>query len=151
MVNFFHARPGWDAYFLNIADAVSHRGECKRSRVGCVIVRDNRIISTGYNGVTAGEPSCLDGVCPRGLLSYDEQPALGNYTSGAGKCIAIHAEHNAVLDAERRGIDLTGSTAYITREPCDGCREKLNGAGVIRAVWMGGGETCAVDLSGPTG
>ena len=151
MVNFFHARPGWDAYFLNIADAVSHRAECRRSRVGCVIVRDNRIISTGYNGVEAGEPSCLDGVCPRGLLSYEEQPALGDYASGAGKCIATHAEHNAVLDAECREIDLSWSVAYVTRETCDGCREKLSRAGVGRVVWMEGGVTHAVDLSGPTG
>ena len=131
-------RPDWDDYFLGVAEPVSARGECTRSKVGCVIVRDRRILATGYNGVAAGQPSCLDGACPRGLLTYAEVPPLADYGSGVGKCIARHAEHNAVLDAQNRGIDLAGATAYITREPCAGCREVLRDAGVTRAVWPGG-------------
>lgn len=125
-------RPGWDDYFLGIADAVAARGECVRSRVGAVLVRDNRIVATGYNGVEAGEPSCLDGVCPRGVsglprgLPYDAE--------GAAACIALHAEDNAVEDAYRRGLDVWGSTAYVNKEPCERCAAMLAAINVA-VVW----------------
>jgi dCMP deaminase len=124
-------RPGWDEYFLDIAEAVAARGECVRSRVGAVIVRDRRIVATGYNGVAAGQPSCLDGLCPRALVKERHLP----YTPGTpGYCIALHAEHNAVLDASRRGLDVAGSTIYLTREPCEQCQELLEGL-LITPVW----------------
>lgn len=114
-------RPGWDEYFLGIAQAVAARGECTRSRVGAVLVRDKRIVATGYNGVAAGRPSCLDGMCPRANNNVPK----GVPYKGDGYCIAVHAELNALRDANVRGLDLRGCTIYITKEPCEVCADFL--------------------------
>ncbi len=129
--------PGWDDYFLQIATAVAARAKCTRRRVGAVLVLDRRIIATGYNGAAPGKPDCLEGACPRGQLSYDAVPGLGDYDRPGtpGFCIAIHAEVNALLFATR---DTKGATAYITDPPCPGCRKALAAAGIVRAVWSGG-------------
>jgi len=129
--------PGWDEYFLNIAGTVAQRAKCRRRRVGAVVTVDRRIIATGYNGAAPGEPDCLEGACPRGLLSYDQVPGLGDYDRPGtpGFCIAIHAEVNALLWATR---DTTGGTAYITDQPCPGCRKALAAAGIVRVVWPDG-------------
>lgn len=130
--------PGWDDYFLGIARAVSARAKCTRRHVGAVLVSpDRRIIATGYNGAASGQPDCLEGACPRGRLGYDQVPGLGDYDRPGtpGFCIAIHAEVNALLYATR---DTKGSTAYITDEPCPGCRKALAAAGIVRAVWPDG-------------
>lgn len=127
--------PGWDEYFLGIALAVATRAKCRRRKVGAVLVSaDRRIIATGYNGAASGRPDCLEGACPRGQLDYNQIPGLGDYDRPGtpGFCIAIHAEVNALLFATR---DTRGSTAYITDEPCPGCRKALAAAGIIRAVW----------------
>lgn len=129
--------PGWDEYFLGIAAAVSVRASCVRRVVGAVLVVDRRIIATGYNGAAPGEPDCLSGACPRGHLTYDQVPGLGDYDRPGtpGFCIAIHAEINALLFATR---DTKGAVAYITDPPCPGCRKALAAAGIVRAVWPGG-------------
>lgn len=129
--------PGWDEYFLGIAAAVSARAKCTRRRVGAVLVHEHRIIATGYNGAAPGRPDCLEGACPRGRLGYAEVPAFSDYdVPGApGFCIAIHAEVNALLFATR---DTAGCTAYVTDQPCPGCRKALAAAGVVRAVWPDG-------------
>lgn len=130
--------PGWDDYFLGIAVAVAARAKCRRRRVGAVLVsEDRRIIATGYNGAAPGHPDCLQDACPRGRLGYDQIPGLGDYDRPGtpGFCIAIHAEVNALLFATR---DTRGATAYITDEPCPGCRKALAAAGIVRAVWPQG-------------
>lgn len=129
--------PGWDDYFLGIAAAVAARGKCTRRQVGCVLVADRRIIATGYNGAAPGQPDCLEDACPRGQLDYSQVAALSDYdTVGSpGFCIAIHAEVNALLHATR---DTAGATAYITFEPCPGCRKVMASAGIVRAVWPDG-------------
>ncbi|ARO12585.1 deoxycytidylate deaminase [Propionibacterium freudenreichii] len=130
--------PSWDEYFLGITQAVAARAKCTRRRVGAVLVGpDHRIIATGYNGAAPGRPDCLEGACPRGRLSYDEIPGLGDYDRPGtpGFCIAIHAEMNALLFATR---DTKGATAFITDEPCPGCRKALAAAGIVRAVWPEG-------------
>lgn len=126
-------RPGWDAYFLGIASAVAARADCRRARHGAVIVKDRRIVSTGYNGSPSGGPSCLAGECPRGLLSLVELPPGGSYEN----CVALHAEQNAIAWANR--ADTAGATAYITGEPCDMCAKVLRAAGVSRVVVPGEG------------
>ena len=126
-------RPNWDEYFLLIAQAVSSRGECVRAQVGAVLVRDKRIISTGYNGVAAGDPSCLDGICPR---AQNDVPKGVPY-SGDGACIATHAEDNAIHDAMRRGLPAFGARIYLTKEPCEKCQSLLD-AIEITAVWPRG-------------
>ena len=129
--------PTWDEYFLGIAQAVAARAKCRRRKVGAVLVLDRRIIATGYNGAASGEPDCLEGACPRGLLTYDQIAGLGDYDRPGtpGFCIAIHAEVNALLFSTR---DTKGATAYITDEPCPGCRKALAAAGIVRAVWPDG-------------
>jgi dCMP deaminase len=124
------SRPGWDAYFLDIAKAVAARADCSRRRVGAVIVKDNRIISTGYNGAPAGEPGCLSGACPRARSSV----APGSpYESGTGSCIAVHAEANALLYSDRSRCE--GATLYLTVEPCQWCAKLIRGAGIARVVF----------------
>ena len=123
------ARPGWDDYFLGIALAVSARADCTRAQHGAVIVRNRRIVSTGYNGSPPGGPSCLAGECPRGLLTEDELPSN---SADYSNCIALHAEQNAIAYARE-----PGDTVYVTGEPCDMCGKLIRAAGITRVVWPG--------------
>ncbi len=124
-------RPDWDQYFLEIAEVVSSRADCTRAKHGAVIVRDNRIVATGYNGAAPGEPGCLtDGACPRGQKSYSEVPSLsGDYSD----CISLHAEVNAIAYADRNQTHQ--ATIYITGEPCSWCRKVIKSAGIKRIVY----------------
>lgn len=122
-------RPDWDTYFLGIARAVAARADCTRRQVGCVIVdADHRILATEYNGAHPGGPSCLAGECPRG--QSDVAPG-SSYDTGAGACIALHAEQNALLFAR---ASVKGATLYCTDAPCGGCSRMIQGAGIGRVV-----------------
>ena len=121
-------RPTWDEYFLAIAKTVSLRADCRRRKVGSVIVLQNRILSAGYNGAPSGDLGCLDGGCPRGLMSYEEVVASSAYDN----CTAIHAEANALLYAR---TSLVGATIYITSAPCNDCKKLIAGAGIIRIIY----------------
>lgn len=127
-------RPDWDEYFLGITQAVAARADCSRRQVGAVLVdQQGRVRGTGYNGSRPKGPSCLAGECPRGASGV----APGSsYDTGAGACVAIHAELNLMLytspDERQDG------TIYITDEPCDGCLRILQGSGVSRIVWPAG-------------
>lgn len=137
-------RPTWDSYFLGIAIAVSKRADCRRRQVGCIIIsEDNKIVSTGYNGVRAKAKGCLAGACPRGLLPYDQIAAFTDYNdpNSPGYCISQHAESNALIHA---GRDCKNTTVYITDRPCEGCRKLLYNAGVKRIVWPDGEILCDV-------
>jgi dCMP deaminase len=120
-------RPGWDEYYLGIAEAVSRRGECSRRQVGAVIVREHSIVGTGYNGAPAGQASCLDGACPRAAL--DVVPGTGYAATG---CHVIHAEANALIRAGRERT--LGATLYVTCAPCDLCSPLIEAAGITRVV-----------------
>lgn len=126
------SRPTWDSYFLNIAGAVAWRADCSRRKVGAVVVRDHRIISTGYNGSPPGGPSCLAGKCPRAKSLVEPG---SSYDTGPGACIAVHAEANALLYAGRDGC--LGSTLYLTCPPCDGCQRLIDACGIARVVYYG--------------
>lgn len=126
-------RPDWDPYFLKITQDVSTRAECTRRKVGALLVKDHRIVSSGYNGAKAGSPSCLEGACPRGLQTYDEVPLGSSYDTGAGACIAIHAEANALLYADRARTE--GAVLYVNEKPCDGCQRLIDNSGVARVVY----------------
>lgn len=136
-------RPSWDDYFLGIAKAVAVRADCSRRKVGAVIVRDKRIISCGYNGAPSGHPGCLtDGACPR--ARSDVEPGAP-YDTGAGACIAVHAEQNAIIYAD--GMLCRGAVLYCTDEPCEGCAKLILGAGITRVVWLDGAVTLPVPLA----
>ena len=122
-------RPDWDHYYIYIAIAVAARGDCVRARHGAVIVKNQKIVSTGYNGTPAGDPrSCGDtGECPRALDKSSEH-SKGDYDL----CWATHAEANAIIRADWE--ELKGSTIYITGEPCSGCIKLIASAGIERVV-----------------
>ena len=113
-------RPDWDSYFMKIAFAVSERSTCDRAFVGCVLVNDKQILTTGFNGSPAGQDHC-DQV---GHLLVD------------GHCIrTIHAETNAIIQAALHGISTRNATAYVTHLPCVNCTKALINAGTRRIVY----------------
>ena len=115
-------RPTWDEYFLDIAFTVAERSTCDRAHVGAVLVRDKRILATGYNGSPMGLPHC-DEV---GHLIVD------------GHCVrTLHAEQNAIIQSALHGISSEGATAYVTHQPCLTCAKMLINAGVRRVVYAG--------------
>ena len=120
-------RPTIDEYYLGIARAVAARGECSRRLVGAVLVRDESIVGTGFNGSPPGEPSCLDGACPRAQSTA--LPGSGYAESG---CVAIHAETNAIIRAGRERC--LGATLYVTSPCCDLCAPLVRAAGITRVV-----------------
>lgn len=130
-IDSFINRPSPDEYYMDIAMAVSRRANCKGSKVGAVIVRNNRIVSTGYNGVPDGVLNCLDGGCLR-CANRDV-----TYTSGEAYdlCICVHAEQNALLSAARFGISVEDGTVYTTMQPCLGCLKELIQAHIKRVVY----------------
>ncbi len=121
-------RPDWDAYFMNIAHVVATRGNCLRRKVGAVIVKDRRIISTGYNGTPRGVKNCYDGGCPR---CQSETP------SGADlqECICCHAEENAITQAAYHGVSVRGATLYCSLSPCLLCAKMIINAGITEVVF----------------
>ncbi len=123
------ARPTWDEYFVDITKKVSERSTCDRGHAACVIVKENRLLTTGYAGSPKGMPHC-DDVGHLLRKQYDE--ASGQVTT---HCLrTIHAEQNAITQAAKFGISLTDSTAYITMTPCFACAKMLVQIGVKRVV-----------------
>ena len=115
-------RPSWDEYFMRIAREVATRATCLRRSVGAVIVRDRRILSTGYNGSPPGQPHCYEVGC----LMED------------GRCIrTLHAEQNALIQAALHGVSTEGATLYGTCRPCHVCARMIVGAGIRRVVFAG--------------
>lgn len=127
--------PSADEWGLNIARAVATGADCVRRQVGAVIVVDRRVISVGYNGAPVGQPGCLTaGACPRAQSSV----APGSsYDTGAGACIALHAEQVAIMQADWHQI--TGGTMYVTDQPCEGCIRMLKGSPLSWVVTPTGG------------
>ena len=114
------ARPGWDEYFMEIARTVATRATCPRARVGAVLTRAHRILTTGYNGAPRGVAHCSEVGC----------------TMVDGHCQrATHAEANAIVQGALHGVGLEGATAYCTHQPCSGCSKLLISAGVGRIVY----------------
>lgn len=124
--------PETDDYYMGIALAVRRKANCTGNRVAAVIVKNNRVISTGYNGVPEGMPNCLDGGCLR-----CQNPG-GRFKSGTGYdlCICVHAEQNALLAAARFGISVEGATIYTTMQPCFGCAKELLQAKIEKVYYL---------------
>jgi dCMP deaminase len=113
-----NTRPSWNEYFLGISHLVSKRSTCLRRGVGAVIVKDKKILATGYNGVPSGLPHCETIGCLREKLKIP---------SGAHHelCRGLHAEMNAILQAAYYGINISGSTLYATNQPCILCAKMI--------------------------
>jgi dCMP deaminase len=118
----WHIRPSWDDYFMGIAAQVARRSTCDRARVGAIIVKDRRILTTGYNG------------SPAGLAHCDE---IGHLMVN-GHCVrTLHAEQNAIIQAALHGVGVAGSTMYVTHQPCLTCAKMIINAGIRRVVFAG--------------
>lgn len=116
-----HRRPTWDDYFIEMAKLAATRATCPRRRVGTVLVRDNRLIATGYNGAVRGAPHCDDAGC----LMVD------------GHCVrTVHSELNALLQCALNGVSSAGSTLYCTDFPCVNCAKAIVQGGVGRLVFL---------------
>ncbi len=124
--------PDTDTYYMGIAIAVREKANCTGNRIGAVLVLENRVISTGYNGVPEGMKNCLEGGCLRC------RNPKGQFPSGTGYdlCICVHAEQNTLLTAARFGISVKESTLYSTMQPCFGCAKELLQAHVKRVVYL---------------
>ncbi len=122
-----HSRISWDEYFMQIAFLVSQRSTCLRRHVGAVIVKNKRMLATGYNGAPSGLKHCLDIGCLRQKM---------NIPSGQRHelCRGLHAEQNAIIQASLYGISVKESTIYITNQPCVICAKMLINAGVSEIV-----------------
>ncbi len=123
------ARPDWDNYFMEIAEVVAKRSNCCRRHVAAVIVKDNRVISTGYNGTPRGIANCFDGGCERCNST--------TVKSGEGltDCICAHAEENAIVQAAYHGIAVKDSTIYTTFSPCPYCTRMIINSGIKEVVY----------------
>ena len=112
-------RPTWDEYFLKLAMLASERATCPRMHCGCVLVKDRFVLATGYNGSLPGQPHCYDVGC----LIVDNHCVRTN-----------HAEINALVQATTHGVNIKGSTGYITNMSCTNCAKALIAAGIERVV-----------------
>jgi dCMP deaminase len=121
-------RPSWDEYFMDITSRVAGRSTCLRRHTGALLVKDKRILATGYNGVPAGLAHCEEVGCLR------EQRGIAS-GSHHELCRGIHAEQNAVIQAARHGIPIDGATVYSTHQPCVLCAKILINAGAVRIVY----------------
>ncbi|KAF6013847.1 hypothetical protein HII13_001095 [Brettanomyces bruxellensis] len=120
-------RPAWDEYFMSLANLAAHRANCMKRRVGCVIIRDKRVIATGYNGTPRNFKNCNEGGCPR----CNSADASG---VGLSTCLCLHAEENALLEAGRDRIG-SSATVYCNTCPCLTCSIKIIQAGVREVVY----------------
>jgi dCMP deaminase len=123
-------RPSWDEYFMSIVDLVKERSTCLRRKVGAVIVKDKRILTSGYNGAPVGCRHCEEVGCLREQLKVPsgERHEL---------CRASHAEQNAIVQAAMHGVSIDGGTIYVTAQPCVICSKLIINSGIKRVVYKG--------------
>jgi dCMP deaminase len=112
-----NSKPNWDEYFMMCAKLLSSRSSCNRLHVGCVLVKDNRIISSGYNGHLSGAKHIS-------IVKNNHEQAT------------VHAEHNAISDAAKRGVSTDNTIAYITHYPCLNCFKLLFQAGIKKIIYL---------------
>jgi dCMP deaminase len=124
-------RPSWEDYFMDIAVLVSKRSTCIRRSVGAVIIKDKRILSTGYNGAPSGISHCLDVGCLRETMDIPsgERHEL---------CRGIHAEQNAIIQAALYGVSIKDATVFCTNLPCSICAKMIINASIKKIVYLYG-------------
>ncbi len=124
-------RPSWDEYFMGITEMVAQRSTCLRRKVGAILVRDKRIIATGYNGAPAKVSHCLDIGCLReqqGIPSGERHEL----------CRGLHAEQNSIIQAALHGFSVEGATLYCTNMPCSICSKMLINARIEKIYYKEG-------------
>jgi len=121
------SRPSWDIYFQDIAQIIARRSTCLRRQVGAVLVRDKRILATGYNGAPSGIKHCIETGCLREEMKIPsgERHEL---------CRGLHAEQNAIIQAALHGVSIKGATLYCTNLPCLICAKMIINSGITRVV-----------------
>ena len=120
-------RPSWDEYFIDVAGLVARRSTCLRRNVGAILVKDKRILATGYNGAPRGLVHCLETGCIRDKLKI---PSGQRHEL----CRGLHGEQNAIIQASLYGISVKDSTIYITNQPCIICAKMLINAGINETI-----------------
>jgi len=133
-------RPSWNDYFMGIADLVAGRATCIRRKVGAVLVKDRRILCSGYNGAPAGLPHCGETGCLRRQL---------NVPSGVKHelCRGVHAEQNVIIQAAYHGVAVAGASLYCTNQPCSICAKMLINAGIQEIYFRDGyDDPLAMDM-----
>jgi len=121
-------RPSWDEYFISLTKAVAERSTCDRGRSGAVIVKDKRILTTGYVGSPPGMPHCDE-------VGHDLRKVIGDNGASSQHCMrTIHAEQNALAQAAKFGTSVQGATLYCKMVPCYTCAKLLVSAGIKRVV-----------------
>ncbi len=125
------ARPGWDSYFMEIAGIVSKRSTCIRRQVGAVIVKDRRILATGYNGA----PNRLKHCAELGCVRQEKNVAPGERHE---LCRGLHAEQNAIIQAAYHGVSINNSVLYSTHLPCSICIKMVINAGIAQVFYLEG-------------
>jgi dCMP deaminase len=121
-------RPSWDEYFMNIAKVVASRSNCMKRKVAAIIVRDKRVISTGYNGTPRGTRNCNEGGCPRCNNLATSGTALD-------ECLCSHGEENAIVQASYHGTSLKDSVIYTTFAPCLQCCKMIINSGIREVIY----------------
>ncbi len=124
-------RPSWQEYFMKITAEIASRSTCRRRRCGAVIVKDERILSTGYNGVPSGLAHCLE----RGCLREDKGIESGQRHE---LCRGLHAEQNALLQAALYGVKIKDSVIYSTHKPCSLCSKMIINSGIKKIYYREG-------------
>ena len=124
-------RPSWESYFLEITRLVASRSTCLRRQVGALVVKEKRILSTGYNGAPRGLPHCLDVGCLR--EHYRIPPGERHEL-----CRGIHAEQNAIIQAATSGVSIEGGILYSTHHPCSLCIKMILNAGIVKIYYEEG-------------
>lgn len=133
-------RPSWDRYFMEMARVAATRSTCLRRQVGAAIVKDKRLLTTGYNGAPQGIRHCSETGCLR---------QAANIPSGERHelCRGTHAEQNAIVQAAFHGVEIEGATLYCTHQPCSVCTKMIINAGIRRIVFENGyPDQLAVDM-----
>lgn len=123
-------RPDWDDYFMEIVETIKKRSTCMRRQVGAIVVKEKRILSSGYNGAPSGCKHCQEVGCLREKMSI---PSGQRHEL----CRASHAEQNAIVQAARHGVSIDGGTIYVTAQPCVICSKLIINAGILRVVYNG--------------
>lgn len=122
-----HKFTKWDYRFIKLAEEIASWSTCFHAHVGCLIVKDNHILATGYNGAPKGMTTCIaKGYCYK---------SISGITKGPINCMAVHAEQNAICAAARFGVNIEGAIAYCTHRPCNACLKTLINSGIKKVIY----------------